>query len=226
MTEIAADTQGNKVYYAKWVQNPIPVDMPEEIVVLGRTAYTLTLAAKTGHEYSIDGGITWHRVQEDTKYVFEGLHKGTQYSILARLTVVTPGSTPGVKTLKTTTALKDAREIAEEYIHGANLTNCNNKTDWTESAANDMVRITVDENGNYLIVPQAVIDEEPTESDDGGEILLSPEQPPETSAETMLENVPETGDENSVMLWGALFICALGGLILLAIRLPEKKQKD
>ncbi len=226
VTEIAADTQGNKVYYAKWVQNPTPVDMPEEIVVLGRTAHTLTLAAKTGHEYSIDGGITWHRVQEDRKYVFEGLHKGTQYSILARLTVVTPGSSPGVKTLKATTALKDAREIAEEYIHGANLTNYNNKTDWTESAANHMVRITVDENGNYLIVPQAVINEDPTESDDGGEILLSPEQPPETSAETMLENVPETGDENSLMLWGALFICALGGLILLAIRLPEKKQKD
>ncbi len=229
VTAIAADVQGDKTYYAKWEQNSAPVGTPEDIVVLGKTAYTLTLAMKKGHEYSIDGGVTWHRADVDSKYVFEGLRKGAEYSILAKLAGTAPDASASVKTMTTRTALKDARDIAEEYINGTNLTDFNNKTDRTELAMNHMVHVTVDENGNYLIVPQTVTEPEPVQpaEPDAGEMdsALSA-QPTDTKAETVLKDAPATGDTRSMVLWLVVFLCSVGGVVITAGRLFQKKHID
>ena len=130
-----------------------------EVTITGRTAHTLTFTGKGGVTYQVQksdengGSLTGNVMSAATaagtgKGTADGLDKAAYYLISHKAYGQAVGRT----------SLVDAQDIAKQFADDGDQTTTNGKTDKSETASNQNVDVTVDDNGNYKVTLKKNID--------------------------------------------------------------------
>lgn len=130
-----------------------------EVKITGRTAHTLTFTGKGGVTYQVQksdengGSLTGNVMSAATaagtrKGTADGLDKAAYYLISHKAYGQAVGRT----------SLVDAKHIAKQFADDGDQTTTNGKTDKNETASNNNVEVTVDDNGNYKVTLKKNID--------------------------------------------------------------------
>lgn len=130
-----------------------------EVTITGRTAHTLTFTGKGGVTYQVQksdengGSLTGNVKSAATaagtgKGTADGLDKAEYYLISHKAYGQAVGRT----------SLVDAQDIAKQFADDGDQTTTNGKTDKSETASNQNVDVTVDDNGNYKVTLKKDID--------------------------------------------------------------------
>ncbi len=131
----------------------VTVVQNHKLIVLGKTAHTITFQGESRQTYTIRESANEQRQQMVTVEASgigtaAGLTKDTEYLIF--------NDALGRTTART--SLVDAQDIAEQFKDANDTTGTHSGTGKDEVAANQNVKVTVDESGNYKVTLKKNID--------------------------------------------------------------------